>query len=155
MGCFENVELTVDKWSTVCLKHVHYSVPDSLAGRTLRVKVYSEKVVVMDGKEKVAAHQRSYRSGDWCVKQEHYLHTFVRKPGALPCSLAWRNAPSGIKKLYENHFREEPRAFVLLLLYAKENGYTQADILKAARELTARGVRKISTEQLKAMLHAP
>ena len=155
MGCFESVELAVDKWSTVCLKHVHYSVPDSLVGRTLRVKVYSEKVVVMDGKEKVAAHQRSYRSGDWRVELEHYLHTFARKPGALPCSLAWRNAPSGIKALYESYFKEEGRAFVLLLLYAKENGYTQADILKAAGELAARGVRKISAEQLKAMLHAP
>ena len=54
------------------------------------VKVYSEKIVILHGKEKVASHQRSYCGGDGCIKLEHYLRTLSRKPGALPHSVVWQ-----------------------------------------------------------------
>ena len=54
LGCFEVNEYIVDKWSTVSMKNVHYSVPDSLVGEKVHVKVYSEKIVILYGKEKVA-----------------------------------------------------------------------------------------------------
>ena len=43
LGCFEVYEYIVDKWSTISMKNVHYSVPDSLVGEKVHVKVYSEK----------------------------------------------------------------------------------------------------------------
>lgn len=153
MGCFEVSEYVVDKWSTISLKNVHYSVPDNLIGEKLLVKIYSEKIVILNAREKVASHQRSYKSGDWCITLEHYLKTLLRKPGALTNSVVWHNAPDGIKKLYENHFTGENREFVTLLIYAKEKGFSQNNIMEAYRELTKRGVRKVSAEQLKAMLH--
>ena len=64
LGCFEVYEYIVDKWSTISMKNVHYSVPDSLVGEKVHVKVYSEKIVILYGKEKVASHQRSYCGGD-------------------------------------------------------------------------------------------
>ena len=45
--------------------------------RQVHVKVYSEKIVILYGKEKVVSHQRSYCGGDWCIKLEHYLRTPV------------------------------------------------------------------------------
>lgn len=120
----------------------------------MRVKIYSEKIVILHGKEKVASHQRSYRAGDWCIKLEHYLNTLLRKPGALTHSVAWHTAHDGIRKLYEKHFRGEDKAFVMLLSYAKENGYSQDEIVGAALSLQARGVRRISAEQVKAMLQS-
>ena len=154
MGCFEVAEYTVDKWSTIHMKHVHYSVPDTLVGEKVRVKVYSEKVVILHGKDKVASHQRSYRGGDWCIRLEHYLGTLLRKPGALTHSVAWRAAHEGIRKLYEEHFTGENREFVMLLSYARENGFSQDEIVRASLSLKARGVRRISAEQLKAMLQS-
>lgn len=154
MGCFEVAEYTVDKWSTVHMKHVHYSVPDTLVGEKVRVKVYSEKVVILHGKDKVASHQRSYRGGDWCIRLEHYLGTLLRKPGALTHSVAWRAAHEGIRELYEGHFTGENREFVMLLSYARENGFSQEEIVRASLSLKARGVRRISAEQLKAMLQS-
>lgn len=153
MGCFEVSEYTVDKWATISLKNVHYSVPDNLVGEKLLVKIYSEKIVILNGKEKVASHQRSYRSGDWCITLEHYLRTLLRKPGALTNSVVWHNAPDGIKKLYQNHFVNENKEFIALLIYAKEKGFSQTNILESYKELTKRGVRKVSAEQIKAMLH--
>ena len=153
LGCFEVNEYIVDKWSTVSMKNVHYSVPDSLVGEKVHVKVYSEKIVILYGKEKVASHQRSYCGGDWCIKLEHYLRTLSRKPGALPHSVVWQRAPEELKRLYDSYFRNDNRAFILLLDYARENGFSGTDIIRACRELTGRGVRKISPEQVKAMLH--
>lgn len=102
--------------------------------------------------EKIASHQRSYHSGDRCIKLEHYLNTLLRKPGALTHSVAWHTAHDGIRKLYEKHFRGENKAFVMLLSYAKENGFSQDEIARAALSLQTRGVRQISSEQIKVML---
>ena len=153
LGCFEVYEYIVDKWSTISMKNVHYSVPDSLVGEKVHVKVYSEKIVILYGKEKVASHQRSYCGGDWCIKLEHYLRTLSRKPGALPHSMVWQRAPEELRRLYDIHFKEDNRTFVLLLDYARKNGFSGTDIVTACKELTGRGVRKISPDQVKAMLH--
>ena len=91
------------------MKNVHYSVPDSLVGEKVHVKVYSEKIVILYGKEKVASHQRSYCGGDWCIKLEHYLRTLSRKPGALPHSVVWQRAPEELRRLYDRG--REPRPF--------------------------------------------
>lgn len=153
LGCFEVNEYIVDEWSTISMKNVRYPVPDSLVGEKVNVKVYSEKIVILYGKEKVASHQRNYCGGDWCIKLEHYLRTLSRKPGALPHSVVWQGASEELKRLYEKHFKNDNRAFVLLLDYARENGFAGTDIIKACKELTGRGVRKISSDQVKAMLH--
>lgn len=153
IGCFEVQEYVVSKWSTICMKNVHYSVPDQYVGEKLSVKVYSEKIVILRGKDKIASHQRSYKSGDWCITLEHYLKTFSRKPGALINSIAWHNAPDGIKQLYNAYFTDSNREFVMLLKYARDNGFSQSDIVKASVDLKRRRLRRLSLEQIKAMLH--
>ena len=83
-------EYIVSKWSTIFMKNVHYSVPDNLVEKSVLVKIYSEKIVILDGKENVASHQRSYHSGDWCIELKHYLNTLSHKPGALTHSVVWQ-----------------------------------------------------------------
>ena len=144
LGCFEVCEYTVDKWSTVSMKNIHYSVPDSLVGEKVQVKIYSEKIVILHNKLKVASHQRSYRAGEWCISLEHYLQTLSRKPGALPHSVVWKQAPEYLKQLYEKHFKDDNRAFVLLLDYARENNFSGTDIVNACRAGKERGQKNIS-----------
>ena len=87
------------------MKNVHYSVPDSLVGEKVHVKVYSEKIVILYGKEKVASHQRSYCGGDWYIKLEHYLRTLSRKPGHCPTLWFGKRAPEELRRLYDIHFK--------------------------------------------------
>ena len=90
----------VDKWSTICMKNIHYSVPDTLVGeKTVSVKIYSEKVVIFHGQVKVAAHERVYGVADWKIQLEHYARTLLRKPGrykdrwhSCRCPLRYRNS---------------------------------------------------------------
>ncbi len=154
MGCFEVAEYKVDKWSTICMKCSHYSVPDTLVGKILTVKIYSERIVVLYNNDKVAVHQRIYSPGKgWSIKLEHYLTTLLRKPGALSGSLALKQMPSNIQALFNKHFTDKARDFVFLLQYARENDFSNNDIIEAYTSLKARGLRSISADQIKTMLY--
>ena len=155
MGCFEVAEYKVDKWSTICIKSSHYSVPDTLVGKIVTVKIYSEKIVILYNNDKVAVHERIYSQGKgWLVKLEHYLTTLIRKPGALTGSLALKQMPQKIQALFNKHFTNKARDFVFLLQYARDNNFTDNDIIEACKSLTGRGIRSISADQIKAMMHA-
>lgn len=155
MGCFEIADYKVDKWSTISMKCSHYSVPDTLVGKTVTVKIYSEKLVILYNNEKVAVHERIYsQSKAWSVKLEHYLTTLARKPGAVSGSLALRQMHPKIQALFNKHFTDKARDFVFLLQYARDNNFTANDIIGAYDALIQRGLRSVSADQIKAMMHA-
>ena len=152
MGCFSISSYLVDKWSTVAVVRCHYSVPDTLVGKRVDVKLFSERMEIYSEGKMVAEHQRFFTNGGWSVRLEHYLGTFMRKPGAIAGSEALRQVPTGIRKLFSSHFSECPKDFVAMLLYASEHGYGYNDILCAYDTLRTRGIRKVSADQIKAML---
>jgi len=51
-------------------------------GRTLLVRVFTERIEVWDGDALVAEHERRYGRGETAMKIEHYLPTIARKPRA-------------------------------------------------------------------------
>lgn len=147
MGCFEIAEYKVDKWSTICMKSSHYSVPDTLVGRIVTVKIYSEKIVILYNNDKVAVHECIYSQvKGWSVKLEHSLTTLLRKPGALTGSLALKQMPQKIQALFNKHFTDKARGFAFLLQYAKDNNFTDNDIIEACKSLIGRGLRSISAD---------
>lgn len=154
MGCFQREDYKVDKWSTICMKNIHYSVPDTLVGKTVSVKIYSEKIVIFHQEVKVAVHERVYGVADWKIQLEHYARTLLRKPGAIQGSLALMQMPPGIQELFRRHFQDYGRDFVLLIQYAAQNGFTDKDIIRSYEALKGRGVRKVSADQIKAFMHA-
>ena len=86
MGCFEIDDYSVDKLSIVTVRQIRYSVPDSMVGRKVLVKLYSEKLrIYTDDAEHtlIAEHARSYKKGDWVLDINHYLTNLSRKPGAI------------------------------------------------------------------------
>ncbi len=98
-------------------------------------------------------HQRSYCGGDWCIKLEHYLRTLSRKPGALPHSVVWQRAPEKLRRLYDIHFKEDNRTFVLLLDYARKKWIFGTDIVTACKGADRTWCQKDISDQVKAMLH--
>ena len=83
--------------------------------------MYSERIVVLDGRDKVATHVRSRRLGDWCIDLMHYLGTFLRKPAALGRSTAMRQVHPDVAALFRKHFTDSPRSFVELLVFTRDN----------------------------------
>lgn len=65
-----------------------YSVPVRLIGRTVRVMLHASELVVYDGREEVARHERLIARNGSRLELDHYLEALIRKPGALPGATA-------------------------------------------------------------------
>ena len=149
IGCFEMSGYKVDKWSTICMKAVHYSIPDHLVGKMVDVKIYSEKIVIFHDGAKIATHERIYTPGEWSVKLEHYLTTLQCKPGAVASSVALKQASSQVQHLFNSCFKNAPRDFVILLHYITDNHLSMNDVLVAFKEFRDKGINQPSINQIK------
>jgi hypothetical protein len=76
--------------SMVVVRRSHYSVPVALVGSRLAARVGAREVTLWHEGQQVARHPRSYQSGRYAARLEHYLPLLARKPGALRGSLALR-----------------------------------------------------------------
>ncbi|WSU42001.1 hypothetical protein OG510_12450 [Streptomyces sp. NBC_01089] len=79
----------IDRYSQICVRMNRYSVPVRLIGRTVRVMLHASELVVYDGREEVARHERLIArgatrniTGSACVVRCRYL--------GMP--MAWRSA---------------------------------------------------------------
>jgi transposase len=73
----------VDKYQTVRFDRNRYSVPRTCAFRTVTVKAYIDRVVVVERGQVVARHARSYGRDEQVLDPMHYLATLERRPAAL------------------------------------------------------------------------
>ncbi|MBQ5361005.1 MAG: hypothetical protein IIU47_08190 [Lachnospiraceae bacterium] len=151
MPCFaKKCRLRVDKYSTVAVNNVHYSVPDRLVGKRVDAWVYTGKVeVIRDGK-RIASHERHYQQGEYVLDIFHYLHTLKKKPGALPQSSALLQSDTTVKKLYEDYYSKEPKEFLQVLALIREFG--TGSVENAVKELAKRCPHDLSAEKIQQFL---
>lgn len=104
----------VDKYSFIHVDGNCYSVPEDLCGKTVTVKSYPNEIVVVYKGDRVAVHTRYPGKGKTHVDIRHYLHTFMKKPGALRNSLALKSQPE-LKAIFDNYYKEKPKVFIEIL----------------------------------------
>ena len=114
----------VDKYATIVVGRNHYSVPDTLVGKKVDIRTYTDKILVYNKDKIVARHERSYEPNDWRIEISHYLRTLKKKPGALVKSTALLQTDARIKKIYETYYSKDARTFlqVLEIIYEKDIG---------------------------------
>jgi len=130
----------VDKYQFARFDNVYYSVPRTVAFKTVTVKGYVDHVdIVCDG-QIVATHSRSYESGDQVLDPLHYLVTLSRRPAALDHSNVYREwkLPAVFgelrTRLEERHgSRSGVRQFVRILQLLSE--HSVADVGQAIEQL--------------------
>lgn len=76
----------VDRFAQVTVRQCLYSVPARLIGRRVRVELSASELLVRDGGQLVARHERVVARGGRVLVLDHYLEVLFRKPGALPGS---------------------------------------------------------------------
>jgi transposase len=76
----------VDRFAQVTVRQCLYSVPARLIGRRVRVELSASELLVHDGGQLVARHERVVARGGRVLVLDHYLEVLFRKPGALPGS---------------------------------------------------------------------
>lgn len=151
LACAEQIQLRVDKYSTISYRTNRYSVPDHLVGRFIEVKILSLQIQIYQDGALLASHERSYKKHQWTIAIEHYLETFKQKPGALPGSVALASS-TYLKQLYIGCFVEEPRDFIDLLDYCHKNQISNEKLEGAVTRLQKSGVRQITAEKIKVLL---
>ena len=123
MPCFvKKPGCKVDKYSTIAVNNVRYSVPDIYVGKRVDARVYTDKVVIYKDLNVIAEHPRSFRQGSYHLDIFHYLRTLKRKPGALPQSTALLQADTLIKNIYEKYYSNDPKTFLYILELIKKAG---------------------------------
>jgi transposase len=152
MECYQAEYLKVDKYATFSYGTNHYSVPDYLVGRMVEVKVYANQLKAYYNNLPVCRQERQYCKYGWQIDIEHYLRTLTRKPGALHGSVALRQAPSEIKRVYEQFFRNQPQGFIEILLYCHNKNVSHQKLIKTVNELSHLCPKDISVDKVIAML---
>ena len=137
VGCFEQQEYTVDKYSTIVVGKVHYSVPDHLVGKKVVALLYSNAVKVWYRGKAVCEHERTPVNG-WKLDIMHYLRTLQRKPGAVAGSVALYMLRDDLRLIFESHFSESPADFVILLQKTRDKGLGLDGIVEAERKIRHR-----------------
>jgi transposase len=82
----------VDRFSQVTVRTNRYSVPVRLVGRQVRVQLHASDLVIYDGRNPVARHERLMAKSQSRLDLDHYLEALLRKPGALPGATALEQA---------------------------------------------------------------
>ena len=159
--CCIRTESSVDKYATIVVAGNHYSVPDTLVGKRVQVRLYTSRLIVCYEGQTVAEHSRSFRPHDWRIDIRHYLRTLKRKPGALPGSTALLQSDAVVKQIYETYYKQDPRTFLEVLEVIYELG---ADSVQQAlkrlerlspKDMSARKVRVICGNAQQEKARAP
>ena len=142
-------ECRVDKYSTIVVSQNHYSVPDHLVKKLLKVRTYTDKIVVYHDNMIVVAHDRSYLNHDWKIELRHYLRTLHKKPGALHQSTAMLQADTKIKNIYEHYYSKDAKIFLEVMEIIYEKGVDAVD--DALRELERISPLDMSADKVRAI----
>jgi len=143
-------EPRADKYSTIMVDSCHYSVPDSLVGQFIFVKVYPDKIICYhDGKE-VARHKKRSSRHQWFIDISHYIKTLKSKPGALKRSVAFSQVKPALKDIYQRYYRGAEKAFIELIELISEEGMDRIE--DAIKALARMGPNNVETEKIKAIV---
>lgn len=140
ISSFEQQSYHVDKYGTIVVRGIHYSVPDDLVGKKVTVFIYSNRIVVYHDRKVVATHEKTPVNG-WKLDLMHYLCTFGKKPGSVAGSTALSMASEDLQELFNDHFVDSPSDFVLLLKKTREKGLTLEDLEASHCLMCSSGVR--------------
>lgn len=124
----------VSKLSLVTVDRSRYSVPCRLVGQTVTVSVFTDRIEVHKGQERVAVHLRSHHSGETILELEHYLPALERKPRAASHAAVVSQLPpvyAAVRDRLCHAHKEGYRDFAALLLLHQEFG---AEAVRSALE---------------------
>ena len=134
-NCFGTQHAKVDKYSTFAFQRNHYSVPDTLVGKTVDLRIYTDKLLVYYDGSVVAQHKRSYHTNEWHIDIYHYLRTLNKKPGALSQSTALLQADTRVKNIYEKYYTDNVREFLQVIEIIREKGIEAVELAIQALEI--------------------
>lgn len=151
-ACFTEDYAKVDSYATITLYGNRYSVPDTLVGKLLNVRVFAEHIEAYLDNHKVCSHPRSYGSNVWNLNIDHYLRTLLKKPGALKGSIAFNSLDAKVKQVYHTYFEACSKEFVELLHHCKKHQIAFTQIENAIKLLEDMDIQTITKDNVLTMV---
>jgi len=120
---FSNYELhhaTINGYGLIQFQKNYYSVPEKFCSKTILLKVYSDKIEMLENGSVIAVHNRFFESGNYSLQISHYLEVLNRKPGSIRHSRLLRLQDQIIQNAFEEYYSTNPKEFVPVLGLIKE-----------------------------------
>lgn len=143
-------EPRADKYSTITVDSCHYSVPDSLVGEFIFVKIYPDRIICHYDSKEVARHKRGHGKHEWFIDISHYIKTLKLKPGALKRSVAFSQVKPELKCIYQKYYKGREKSFIELMELISCEGMDR--INDAIATLTRIDPNGIGTEKIKTIV---
>jgi len=143
-------EPRADKYSTITVDSCHYSVPDSLVGEFIFVKIYPDRIICHYDSKEVARHKRGHGRHEWFIDIAHYIKTLKLKPGALKRSVAFSGMKPELKCIYQKYYKGLEKSFIELMELISYEG--MARIKDAIATLERIDPNGIGTEKIKTIV---
>lgn len=117
-------QAVVNSYSVVSINSNFYSVKDSYVGKKVDYMVINNEVTILYDGEIIGLHKKVDGIRQYVLDINHYLDTFMKKPGALHHSLALKQSAKELQTIYTNNYISNPKEFIKFLLgdnYVDEN----------------------------------
>lgn len=140
---FDGYVETMRRVTSLCLINIHrnrYSVPAQWANQVVSVRITADRIRMVANHQIIAEHTRQFGRDHLICDPWHYLPVLDKKPGALRHGapfVTW-DLPIPIKVVRDRILKQDKgdRAFVDLLLMARDLGDIGLDTLEVACDLT-------------------
>ena len=140
---FDGYVESMRRVSSLCLIRIdrnRYSVPAQWANQAVSVRLTTDRVRIVADGQVIAEHERRFGRDQLICDPWHYLPVLEKKPGALRHGapfVTW-DLPVPIKVVRDRILKQDKgdRAFVDLLLMARDLGDAGLDALEVACDLT-------------------
>jgi hypothetical protein len=140
---FDGYVETMRRVNSLCLIRIdrnRYSVPAQWANQAVSVRLTADRVRMVANGQVIAEHKRRFGRDQLICDPWHYLPVLEKKPGALRHGapfVTW-DLPVPIKVVRDRILKQDKgdRAFVELLLMARDIGDGGLDALEVACDLT-------------------
>lgn len=140
---FDGYVESMRRVSSLCLIRIdrnRYSVPAQWANQAVSVRLTADRVRMVANGQVIAEHERRFGRDQLICDPWHYLPVLEKKPGALRHGapfVTW-DLPVLIKVVRDRILKQDKgdRAFVELLLMARDIGDGGLDALEVACDLT-------------------
>ena len=123
---FRSSQVRVSKTCLVRFDNNSYSVSAQVAGQSVEVYGYAERVVIRKDGEVVGDHKRLFGKGNTAYDAWHYVPVLTRKPGALRNGAPFRNwaLPEPVQMVRErlSGYDDGDRQMVKILCAAMHHG---------------------------------
>ena len=115
---FSNYELRrarISNYSFVTCDTNFYSVPDTYRLKFITIRVYVDKIELLDGESVIATHQRRRGKNGYGLDITHFVKTFHKKPGAIRGSKVMADLDTKIRDMFTRYYEKEPKEFLPIL----------------------------------------